>query len=429
MTPGRTRFLRLFSSAVLSQALVSAASLLVGLVLIRQTSDLEYGYYVLVFNALLLLASLQNAFIGPPMVVRLTALDAAGRGDLVGGLHRGQRRLMSWAGPAAALLVALLWFAGLLDHRTGPLLLAAIATAWAVLNREYFRMVLMAAHRPAAVLRADLPYGALLVAGAVLATRTALPAAAAVLALGVAAAAGGLLMYRALRQAEPWNPQGAPGILRQIAPLGLWSAGGAAVHWTFTQGYSYLAAGTLDVTAVAALAATRLLMMPLNLVSSGIGALMLPMASRWLRDHGAATVLRRLGLFALAMGGVALCYFGVMWLLRDWIFDHLLRKDFPQRDRLLLLWSGIFLLMVMRDQLIYLLLACERFRTLTMLSLASALVSLSASWWGMQQHGTAGALIGMLLGEALNIAGILLWSLRESGWRPRRGSLPEAQQL
>lgn len=425
MSPPRSSFLRLFSSAVTSQALTSAGSLLVGLVLIRHTADAQYGYYILVFNALLLLAGLQNAFIGPPMVVRLTALDHAGRGELVGGLYRGQRRLLTWAGLAATATVLALWLAGLLDRDTGPLLLAAIAAALAILNREYFRLVLMASHRPSAVLRADLPYVVLMIGGAVLAARSTMPAAATALSLGFAAAAGGALMYRSLRRTESWNPQGAPGILRQIAPLGLWSAAGAAVHWTFTQGYSYLVAGTLDVAAVAALAATRLLMMPLNLVSTGIGALMLPLASRWLQQHGSAIVLRRLGLFALAMAAMALCYFGVMWLLRDWIFADLLKKDFAQRDRLLLLWCGIFLLMVMRDQLIYLLLACERFRTLTALSSVSAVVSLLSSWWGMTHHGITGALLGMLVGEALNLAGILLWSLRECGGLPRWRLAPQ----
>lgn len=415
MTAPRSSFLRLFSSAVGSQALTSAASLMVGLLLIRHTSDAQYGYYILVFNAILLLSALQNAFVGPVMVARMTPLDRAARGDLVGGLYRGQRKLLTRLGLAAAVLAIVLWLAGLLDRTTGPLMLAAIAAALAVLNREYFRLVLMAHHRPTAVLRSDLPYVVLLVAGSGLATLTPRPAVAAALSLGVAAAAGGALMFRALRRAEAWNPRGAPGVLLQIAPLGLWSAAGAAVHWTFTQGYSYLVAGTLGVTAVAALAATRLLMMPLNLLSTGIGAMMLPTASRWRLQHGSATVLQRLALFAVGMACAALCYFGVMWLLRDWIFTVVLRKDFAQRDTLLLLWCGIFLLMVMRDQLIYLLLVCERYRSLTALSALSAVLSLALSFVGMQQQGMAGALMGMLAGEAANLLGIILLALRETG--------------
>ena len=63
-------FARLLGSAVVSQALLSAASLVIGLVLIRRTSDLQYGYFILASNAILLLASLQNAFFGPALAAR-----------------------------------------------------------------------------------------------------------------------------------------------------------------------------------------------------------------------------------------------------------------------------------------------------------------------------------------------------------------------
>ena len=56
-------FIRMFSSALASQALLSATSFLVGLLLIRRTTDLQYGYYILVAGAILLATSLQASFI------------------------------------------------------------------------------------------------------------------------------------------------------------------------------------------------------------------------------------------------------------------------------------------------------------------------------------------------------------------------------
>ena len=57
---GYQRFLRIFSSGVAIQALTSAASLGASLILIRRTSDMQYGYYVLIWNAIVLLVALQN---------------------------------------------------------------------------------------------------------------------------------------------------------------------------------------------------------------------------------------------------------------------------------------------------------------------------------------------------------------------------------
>ena len=405
-------FARLLSSAVISQALLSAASFAIGLILIRSTTDLQYGYYILASNAILLLISLQNAFFNPPLAIRMNRLGRLGRGELVGGLYREQRRIFPALGAITVVIALGLWYAQVLNAHTGPLVLATVAAALAILHREYFRMVLFAHRRPYDVLRTDMIYVVLMVAGVFVATLTPAPAVIAVSTLSLAALASGVLLARTLYRYEPWDVQGTQGILREIAPLAVWSTAGAAIHWTFSQGYIYLVAGTLDVAAVAAIAATRLLMMPVNLLSTGIGSLMLPLASSWLHQHGATVLWRRLCLFAFGLAMVTLCYFTVLWLLRDWIFSVVLKKQFAQRDELLMLWGVIFLMIVVRDQLVYLLAAQARFRVLTLLTLVSAVISLAISYWGMLQYGVAGALLGILIGELINVIGVVILSFR-----------------
>jgi O-antigen/teichoic acid export membrane protein len=408
--PGRRRvaIARLFGSAVVSQALISAASFAVGLLLIRGTTDLQYGYYVLVTSALLLLVSLQNALFAPALASRMGQLDRAGRAHLVGGLYRVQLRLMLALGLPMLAVALALWSAHRLDAHTGPLALAAVAAAVATLHREYFRLVLLTHRRPQDVLRTDVSYAAMLVAGAFIATRIATPAFAAILSLGLAAVAGGALLARTLRRFEAWNPKASMALVREIAPQAAWSTTGAASHWAFSQGYIYLVAATLDVAVVAALAATRLLLIPVNLLSSGIGSLMLPLASGWLQREGATPLFRRLGLSALGLAAATLGYFALLWLARDWLFDVVLNKQFAQRDELLLLWGVVTLVVVMRNQLAYLLAARGQFRDLTLLTLMSATIALAISYAAMQRVGVTGALLGMLAGELINAIGIVI---------------------
>lgn len=410
----RLPFLRMFGSAVLDQALLSASNLLVGLILIRHGSDLQYGYYVLILGAVMLAVSLQNAFIAPSMINRMTTLDAEGRGRLTGGLYVEQQRLVRIGSLLATGVVLLLWMSGRLSHDVTPLVFCAVFAVALSLRREYFRMVLMAYRRSADVLRADTVYALLLVAAVFCASLSPAPAAVAAIGLGLAALVGGILLFRLLRKRETWSTDGERGILRQIAPLGLWSAAGAVIHWTFSHGYTYLVAATLDVTAVAAIAATRLLLMPVNLLSTGIGSLMLPLTSGWLHAHGAPLVLRRLGQFATGVTAAAALYLLLLWLSRDWVFAHVLKKQFAHSDTLLLLWFGVFLLMVARDQMIYLLIARERFRSLAALTGVSAVVSLLVSFEAMRHLGVIGAPLGVLVGEAINVTGILALSWRES---------------
>lgn len=407
-------FARLLSSALVSQILISAASFAIGLILIRHTSDQQYGYFILASTVLLLLVSLQNAFFNPTLATRITRLDSPGRADLVGGLYREQRRLLSVVAGIAALSAALFWFNESLDAQTGPLVLATAIAALAMLHREYFRMVLLAHRRPHDVLRTDIYYVIVMVGGVFFATHTTIPAITAILVLGLAAVISGILMSRSVHRHEAWNKHGAPHILRDIAPLAFWSTSGAAIHWTFSQGYNYLAAATLDITAVAAIAATRLLVMPVNLLSSGIGAIMLPLASGWLHAHGATELWRRLLWFGLAAGALAFFYLVALWVFRDWIFEVVLDKQFAQRDQLLLLWSLAFLVMVVRDQLMYLLVVRERFRFMTLLTLVSAVISLAISYWGMLRFGTVGAPLGLLIGQLINVVGIVWLSMREA---------------
>jgi len=412
---------RLLSSSVVSQAVLSAASFAIGLLLIRHAAAVEYGAFILASNAIALLASLQNAFFGPLLASRLQRLDRAGRAALVGGLYRAQRRMLAAVLAVAALAAGTLWAAGRLDARTAVLAGAAAGAACAVLNRDYFRMVLLAHRRANEVLQVDLLYAMLVVAGVVVAARTGGPATVALLAMGAAALPAAMLLARAVRSHEPWQSEGSAGLLRQVAPLAAWSCAGAAIHWAFSQGTVYLVAGTLDVAAVAAMAATRLLLMPVNLLSTGIGSLMLPLASGWLHRHGEALVLRRLALFALGLGAITLGYVALLWGLRDWIFQVVFRKDFEQRDALLLLWGGVFLVLVVRDQLAYLLAAQGRFRELSTLTLLSASASLAASYLGMLRFGVAGAVLGMLVGELISLAGVVALS-----WRGRAARLAMA---
>jgi O-antigen/teichoic acid export membrane protein len=419
-------FARMFGSAVVVQALLSATSLCVGLILIRRVSDEQYGYYVLTLNVVMLVTSLQNAFIQSHMVVRMTGATDAARADLIGGLYREQRRLLAPIAALAAVVTLICGLSGVFNRGAVIVALAALLAVLAALYREFLRMVLLAYRLPDRVLKADLAYAAVLIAGVWIAAATPFPAVVADVSLAAAALLCGSVCQAALWRFKPWNIRGSPGILRDIAPLGAWTATASAIHWLFSQGYNFLVAGTLGVTAVAAIAATRILIMPVNLLSSGIGTLMLPTVSNWLQTQSAPRVLRRQFAIAGGMCVAALCYFGLLWLVRDWLFVHILKKQLEHRDQLLLLWFGVGLLMLMRDQLLYLLLSRSRFRSLTVLTFLSALLSLTTSYFAMHRLGAGGALVGVLMGELVNVSGLILLSFNEVRKRDPLPPVPAA---
>lgn len=412
----RTRFsasglARLFGSSIADQAMLSAANFGVGLILIRYAAEAQYGYYILAFNTMMLLTTLQGTFIGTPMVIRLPGLDQAARRQWMGSLLRDQKWLGA-AGGALALVVALAgWAMGLFDGESTLVVVAAIGLVLAALYREYLRGILLMYHRPQQVLGADAIYVAVLLAGCALAVRTPAAAAGALLAGTMAALACASVLRRVL--ANDIERGAAPGRLREIARMGFWAASGGVIYWLFNQGYNFLTAATLDLAAVAALAASRLTLMPINLLLAGMQKQLTPLASDWMHGMGARRTLRHLMLFSLALALFTLLYGAVIWLLRDWIFLDLMRKDFPQRDLLLVLWIGLFVLMVIREPIMMVPLLRQRFRALSAATLVCALIALAISYVGMLQLGPVGAVIGILTGEACYGLAVIVMAWRE----------------
>jgi O-antigen/teichoic acid export membrane protein len=409
----REALVRTFGSAIAVQAFLSAMNFVVGLILIRKTTNSDYGYFVLVSIGTSLLTGLQIAFIQPPLVIRMTKSSRSERADLIGGVYRGQRRILASLATAAIVLVATLSATGLVGHELGLLAIAAVAAFVSALYREFFRLVLFSYRRSYDVLKSDVCYGAIVLLGVPLAILSPAPAAGAILAVALAAIVGGYLLSRSLWRYEAWNPDGPASMLREMAPLGKWSALGSAAHWAFSQGYNYVVAGTLDVASVAALAATRLLMMPVNLLSAGITSLMMATSSAWLSAHGPAKLFRRLLLIASGLSVLALGYFVMVWLLRDVIFTHLMHKQFSQSGILVAEWSAVFLIIVFRDQLNFFPGASGLHRRLMGVTSTAAIISLGVGYLAIRRHGVVGAPFGVLVGELCNVVGILYLSLTE----------------
>jgi O-antigen/teichoic acid export membrane protein len=408
------KVIRAFGLGLTMQALLSASNFAVGLILIRRTNDLQYSYYILATNALLLLTSLQTSFIQPYIVSSITKREQGGRADLVGALIRGNTRWVPlWCGSAVIIVLAL-WAFHIIGSDPAWLIVVSLVAGATALVREFFRVTLFAFRRPFEVLQGDLTYVVLLIGGVFLATLTAQPTVVAVGGLGFAALMASAVVRRGLWRFEPWNTNSPEGVFKGMAAQGAWAILGSGIHWLLIQGYSYLVAGVLDVRDIAAIAATRLTLVPVFVLSGGVSMLLFPITSRWVHDLGATAAARRLALLVGTLVCAALLYMLALWVARDWIFTVLMKKEFAQRDSLLLMWSAVFLVTLCRDQLATLPASRGRFRDMTLITCFSAGVWLIASYAAMTRFGPLGAVAGMLIGELVNVVGIIVMILKES---------------
>jgi len=414
-----TRIAQSFGVAVVDQVALSGANFLVGLLLIRKTSDVDYGSYVLAQSAISLLIAAQGAWLYGPLAVVANRQTPERRKEMIGALQGSQSRFLRRGAVALLLIPPLLVVFGAEKVLLGVVSALTILAGWAALQREYLRGTLLIYRRPHALFRADLVYVGVLVAGAVLAAFGPKPAAVtAVSSLAIAAFAGGRAAYAQIKADPGWAPpaDAAPYWL-ELRTLGIWSSVGAIIYWIFSQSYNYVLATRFDLSAVAAINAARLLSSPIIMLTTGTTSLLLPTSSAWLAQHGLTKMLRRLILFLVGVSALDFLYFGFVWYFKDWLTLGLLHKVIADRDRLLLLWFGVAMIGLARDFLQCALLALRSQKSMAWLIGVSAAVSLTIMWFGLGKWGPAAALIGQIVGELVNLAGlvVLLWRQFRSG--------------
>jgi O-antigen/teichoic acid export membrane protein len=407
--PVRNGLLRQFSTTVVDQVVLSGANFIVGLLLIRLTTDADYGMFVLVQSAITLLISGQMAWLSSPLAVLAPGKPPALRRLMVGAVESSQRRFLRQASAAALVVPTVGYFLHYWTGLESLVVVLGIAACWTALQREYLRGLLLIYGRPHAMLLADLVNVAVLLTGALVAAYGPKPAVLwAVAALIASALAGEAAARRSLAK-DPGLPKGDPSAFwKEMRPLAVWATVGAMTYWLYNQSYNYVLASRIDLTAVADVNAARLLLMPTIVLTVGVKTLLVPTAATWLAESSVGRLIRRLVLFATAIALIDVVYCIALWIFRDWLSHDLLHKTIANRDLLLMLWAALSLIALYRDLLQTGLFALRKFRSLAGVTAVSAAASLTIMWFGINTWGPAAALIGQVAGEAINLGGVVV---------------------
>jgi O-antigen/teichoic acid export membrane protein len=383
--------------------------------MIRYTSDADYGRFVLAQSAVMLLVSAQGAWLSGPLIMVAPRKPADIKRSMIGAIEISQGRFLRRASIVALLIPVVGYLLRSWNSTIALTIAAAILASWTALHREYLRSVLLIYSRPQTMLRADLFYIAVLLAGIMLATLAHLPGAGvcAVVTLALAGWAGTLAARRALGHDPGWTSGDAKPYWRELRSFGLWSTVGAVIYWLFAQSYNYVLATRLDLTAVTNVNAARLVLNPVFVFAIGVNNLLLPTAANWLAAYGLQRLLRRLAVLAIVIAAVDFLYFVPAWFIRGWLIHDLMRKTIGDQDRLLVLWATVAVIFLLREVLQAALFALGRVRSLAWLIGVSAAISLSLTWFGISWWGAAAALIGQVAGECFNLLGLALLLSRQ----------------
>lgn len=410
-----SRIARIFGGGVMAQAMLSAANFIVSLVLLRFAGAEQYGYFVLVQAAIALLSIVQSAWINGPLTVLAPRKADRERDRMVAMIGREQGRYVIFSAAAALVVPLCGYVAGLWPATIAGLMMAGVVAGALVLFRDLARQALTIANRVRLLLAIDGIYVGSLLLLIGLAVMVPGPTSIwAVLALGIAAGlavvaqrykAGGYLGTLAAGRSDPAE---VSAIWRTMRPLGIWATVGASIYWIQSQSFNYTLASILSVEAVAHVNAIRLMLMPITLLMVGVGAMLMPIAARWLHQEGLPSLLRRLMIIMGILLLLDVVYLTVLWILRHWIIIDLMKVDIPEADLLIILWALHALFATAHSMLQAATMAMEMFRVLAWLSALSAIVALGAMWTCVPVFGSPGAIIGTAAGELTFLVGISL---------------------
>ena len=400
--------LHLFGSAVIDQVVLSATSFAVAFLLIRFSTDTDYAMYVLVQSTLLLVGSAHGAWLMGPLAVLAPRLPTEERRLTIGAVKLTHRRWLKGAALSLFALPLAGYLVGLLTGLIAAIVTIGIVAAWMALRRDFLRSVLLIYSRPHTLLRADGVYALALLSGigaAVMIGKGVIVIA--VCALVVAAWAGAADAHRSLATDPGWRSGEDASIWPEIRALGFWSALGSTIYWFLGQSYSYVLAAGIGLKAVANVNASRVLMMPMFVLTIGVASLLGPSAATWYGEMGLRRLVRRLLVFLLVVGTLEATYFTIVWFARDWLVTDVLHKSIADRDQLFILWAAVAFIALVRDFLQCALTATGHFRSLAWQVGVSAALAMLIMWFGIPKWGAAAALIGQIVGELVNLAGIL----------------------
>lgn len=413
----RLRLLAHSLTSVIDQAWLSALNLLLGLVLIRWATKDDYGLYAQLYVAGLFAVSMTESVLINPLTTLAPRLSAAQRERFIVELATVQRYgawglglvfgggayvILRWQDIAAAAPVALA-FGGYVT-----------TTAW----REFQRGLGFVRGQPGQVLRTDLIFGGLVLAGVatlVLAAHTSLPAV--LLVLTVANLVAWWLSPAIARL--PARARARRAALARIWRRGRLGLPGALSSWLANYSYLYLAAAWLGVAAAADLNAARLLLMPISLLVVAWSRVARPQLSHHLHHHQRSELTHLLVVSCVALTTLAGLYLGILWWALPWLQHTILGPDYATVQGLVLPWGLYFVLYTLHLVGAATMLSADRYPQLltaavsSLVVLALALVVLLPSW------GTVGAIYALALVEVYNLVLLLVWFL-PGLWRPAR---------
>ena len=361
---------RELSVSILDQALMSGFSLALSLVLIALATPEEFGLFVIVFAAMLIVTAVQHALINHPLNFLLPGRDAETQARQLAMLTDMNRPV--------------LWFslvvAGLAAWMYATTLTFALAIAFYLFTatvRSYTRDIFIVTGKMTLAFAQDLVFVLAAVCSIVLVWRATDPVTAVVTSLGVA----NLVAMIAFRPAMP-RPRGRfikhLAEYRSVWVYSRWALLSAMQTETQNRGYIFITEAWKGAATLGMLQVGRMLLAPLMLVTMAWGRIARPRMVAHLHEGRPREAYAILGGGLVLILGMSVVYGGAVAACWTLIEHYIFRERYGDMSMMAAVWWIYTTLAALNGCGATLMEAKRAYRALAMLEMATAATCLTA---------------------------------------------------
>jgi O-antigen/teichoic acid export membrane protein len=398
---GMKKFIGIFDVGLLS-----CISFFVSYMLINYATADDYGLYVNILSALMLLVGFQNALFCTPMTVLGAKKEVDVQSGFIYDLFIIQLACLLLLASVIAFVIYLIGIKSSLNDKWLMPSLIILFFCWII--REFFRVRGYLYNKGSTVFVGDIIYslGLFLLIGSSALHYSSLELSETLFYISLSALASIVLYHCTHPMAVDTNKENVSKTFLESWKGGKWSLIGVTATWSQNNSYAYLVSLLISLEATALLAATRLLMMPVNMILTGIYIVLKP---KWARIVDTTPLLIRKKSFEVLAGIILFIVIYTLIIAINWTFisEYILGGKFKDGVFVFIMWASVFFLQAIRSRYSNLLQLCEEFKYLAVIGLPVSVVSVLVSMIFVYFFGVVGCLVGSIFAEALLI--IFMW--------------------
>ena len=391
--------------ASFDQALNSATSFGITLLLLKYVSKVEFGYFSIVLTIITYITWIQNAIINTPLTVLLASKSSEEEIQFSSSLFRGQNIIVILFSIISVSISLFIYF--FYDNDIIPLIIAAASFALiGILSRTYFRQLSYAQEQPKKALKQDALF-TLFYAVFILISLLISYFNIVIVLVGMGVCNILVFTLYNVHESPKRSVKEIKAAYSESWKLGRWSLVGITVTHFQTYSYQYLIAIMLGSISVAENSASRLLISPLIFMQAGWGSIVRPRGAKLREQNQMHKFFKELIIASILIAVAISAYLILIYSASSFFKRYLFTDKYEESMDYVFYWGGVFVSQYITVNASYGLQVIKKFKDLALINVFTMIITVVLTYFFILDYQIKGALVASIIGES--IFGVILW--------------------